>query len=344
MSGFYLLNAEQVKEKLNLADIITEIEKAYALKSKGNGAVFPVITHDWITGEADMDIKSGYIEGDVNIYGLKALTYIEANKERRLPCLMGTMMIFNSETGEMKGILDATNLTGYRTGAAGAIGSKYLARPNSKKLLLIGAGKQALFNLAGNLLVMEHLEKVMVYDPVVPDGAENFLSNIQDRLAEIFDSKELLAKVKIDYEAVATAELKKAVEEADIIVTVTPSRKPIIKQEWVKPGTHFNCIGADMEGKEELEKEIFKGARIVVDDRIQATSIGETEIPFKSGIITMKDIACEIGDIITGASKGRLADEDITIFDTTGLALQDLISAVYVLKKAEDTGMQTYSL
>jgi len=344
---FHIINSMQVKAFMNMAELIPEIEKAYRYKARNEGGVFPVITHEWIVGSKDMDIKSGYIDGDVKIYGLKALTYIEENQKRGLPCLTGTMMVFNSQTGQLKGVLDSGHITGFRTGAAGAIGSKYLARPDSKNLLLVGAGKQALFNLAGNLLVMEGLERVMVCDPANPQGAAGFIHGLKERLwDEIFSVAAPNQKEKLNFncQAVPMEELEAAAMAADIIVTTTPSRNPILKDKWISEGVHINCIGADMEGKEEIEKEIFARARIVVDDITQAISIGETEIPVKQGVISREDIVCEIGQLIEGGAKGRCSDKDITIFDTTGLALQDLITAEYLIRKAEEAGQEKFKI
>lgn len=347
MNGFYLIGNECVLQSLDLLSVIEQIERAYVLKARGEGGVFPVITHEWVQGTKDMDIKAGYLDGSVNIYGLKALTYIEDNLKIGLPPLLGTMMIFDSTTGQLKGLIDSRGVTGYRTGAAGGIGSKYLARKDSETLLLVGAGNQAFFNLAANLLVMEHIKRVLVFDPANPNGAETFARTAPGRLRdEIFckyqDQPGLLARLNISIEPVSS--LEAATGQADIIVTVTPSRTPLIKREWVKAGTHFNCIGADMEGKEEVDPQIFGAARVVVDDLVQATTLGETEIPVKTGVIKKEDILCEIGSIVDGKVQGRVSPQDITLFDTTGLALQDLVTAEYLLQRAKQDNLPTYTL
>jgi ornithine cyclodeaminase/alanine dehydrogenase len=348
MGKFYLVNGTQVRASLNMADVIPEIEKVYRLKSAGKCGVFPVVTHEWIKGTKDMDIKSGYIDDLVSIYGLKALTYIESNSEQGLDCLTGTMMVFDSQTGQLKGILDSAGITGYRTGAAGAIGSKYLARPDSQTLLIIGAGNQAFYNLAGNLMVMKRIKRVFVCNPTGLQRAAGFASGIKERLErDIFAPQkepDIAARLDFNCEAVALEDLGKAAEQADIIVTTTPARSPILKKEWIREGVHINCIGADMEGKEEIDKEIFAKARVIVDDIVQATTIGETEIPVKEGIIRKEDIIGEIGGVIEGKVKGRISEKDITIFDSTGLALQDLITAEFILRKAEASGLPQYEL
>jgi alanine dehydrogenase len=139
---------------------------------------------------------------------------------------------------------------------------------------------------------------------------------------------------RIDIEFIPVDDIQQATGEADIIITATPSKKPIIKQEWVKPGTHITCVGADMEGKQEIDERLFAGSRVFVDDITQAVDVGETEIPVKKGILKKEDIICEIGSVIQGVTEGRLSDDEITIYDSTGIALQDLMTAKYILDRA----------
>ena len=120
--------------------------------------------------------------------------------------------------------------------------------------------------------------------------------------------------------------------EADIIITVTPSREPVIKAEWVKPGTHFSCIGSDMEGKEEIDPEIFRGAKVYGDDLAQCIRVGEMEIPLKKGTIREEELMGEIGQLLKGEIEGRTSDEEITIFDATGISALDLITAKIALE------------
>jgi alanine dehydrogenase len=126
--------------------------------------------------------------------------------------------------------------------------------------------------------------------------------------------------------------------DCDILITTTPSRKPIVKGEWVNAGTHINAIGADAPGKQELESRLIKNARVFVDDREQAFHSGEVNVPLSTGIIAPEEIAGTIGEVITGKVKGRIGDE-ITIFDSTGLAIQDIATASIVLKRATEEGL-----
>ena len=133
--------------------------------------------------------------------------------------------------------------------------------------------------------------------------------------------------------------MEEGVRRSDIIITMTPSRKPMIQKEWVKPGTHLSCVGSDMSGKQEIDGHIFENARVFVDDMEQAVNVGECEIPIKEGLFGKEKIAAEIGDLLNGKVKGRTSDEEITIFDSTGIALQDLTVAALALREAKEKNM-----
>ena len=127
--------------------------------------------------------------------------------------------------------------------------------------------------------------------------------------------------------------LQEAVSDSDIIITITPSHTPLIQKKWVKPGTHFSCIGADMAGKEEIDSQIFEDAIVFVDDLEHCKNAGEIEIPLKQGTLSEDRICGELGDLILGKAAGRKSDTDITVFDSTGMALLDLAVADFLLKK-----------
>ncbi|MEM2428232.1 MAG: ornithine cyclodeaminase family protein, partial [Candidatus Bathyarchaeia archaeon] len=133
--------------------------------------------------------------------------------------------------------------------------------------------------------------------------------------------------------------VKEAVEGADIVVTATPSRQPLVMEDMVSPGMHFNCIGADAPGKEELDPAILKKAKIVVDDLMQASHGGEINVPLSRGLIRIEDVWAEIGEVIAGLKKGRENPSEITIFSSTGLAVQDAVTAKIAYDKALEKGV-----
>lgn len=338
MFNIKVLKMEDTKKVLSMEKVIETVEEVYRAKSVGDTVVFPLVFHEFNPGIADMDIKSGWLKGS-QIFGLKLVSWFGENPEKGLPSLVGTVLIFDANTGAPVGLLDGSHITGMRTGAAGAIGAKLLARKDSKKLLVVGAGHIATFQIAATLQCFPQLEEVMVYDAMDFPNAVRFVDAIKDKLEEDFHMK--ASSVKFT----AVGDVQAATGQSDIIITVTPSKQPIIMKEWVKPGTHFSCIGADMSGKEEVDPEIFKDARVFTDDTPQCMNVGEIEVPVAEGILKEEDIAGEIGDILTGKADGRENDSQITVFDATGTALLDLLTGMVALEEAKKRGLgQTVEL
>jgi len=323
-----VLNQEVLEEVLEMPMVIEAIEQVYTLKAEEKTTLFPMVFHEFDPGVADMDIKSGHLKG-ADIFGLKLVSWYGDNKEKGLPLLIGTTMIFDAKTGVPLAILNADHITGMRTGAAGAIGAKYLAKKDSKTMLMVGTGHIAQFEIAATLHAVPSIEKVIVHDPMSAETTHNYVDAIAQKLKDNFNiDKELIFEAGTDLEA--------AVKSSDVIITATPSRQAMILKDWVQPGTHISCVGADMEGKQEIDEMLFKDSIVVVDDINQAINVGETEKAYKTGVISEKDIYSEMGDIILGRKPGRTSNDDITIFDTTGIALQDLMTSKIALELAEE--------
>lgn len=325
--NFKVLGTEELKAALRIGEVIEGVRSVYEAKTKGEIIVWPLVYHEFEDGKgSNMDIRSGGIKGDINIHGMKMFNEFPGNHELGLPSHIAMIMVFDSTNGMPIGAVDGAYVTGMRTGSAGAIGAKALARPESETLMVLGAGQQAMFQIAATLTLFPGLKKVMVADPINQPNAENFAANCCSRLYTEFG----LDRSGVEFSAVT--DLKEAVGQADIIITVTPSREPVIKKEWVKPGTHFSCIGSDMEGKEEIDPELFRGARVFGDDLNQCKAVGEMEIPLKKGMISEEELGGEIGQVLTGDVAGRTSDDQITIFDATGLSALDLITAKIALE------------
>jgi alanine dehydrogenase len=210
--------------------------------------------------------------------------------------------------------MDGTYITGMRTGAAGAVASKYLAKNGAKTLGVVGAGKQALFQIAAINSVIK-LSDIFVYD-------------VNEKTADWLSAE--LNKIGIKIKKAGLEEVCKQ----DILTTTTPARTPVVKNSWIMPGTHINAIGADAEGKEELEPDVLKKTKIVVDDWAQASHSGEINVPLAKGIITKDNVYGSLGEVVAGIKKGRENNQEITMFDSTGLALQDLFTASMVYEEA----------
>lgn len=338
MESMRILNDEVVKNILDIKSTVKCVEKAYILKAKQQARLFNMISEEIIEGKAEMDIKSGLLIGD-GVFGLKLVSWFGENVNQGLPAITGLTMLFDMVHGFPKGVINASYMTGMRTGAAGALGIKYLARSNSSVLTVVGTGRMAIFQIAATLSVVSSIQKIYIYDPLTFENALKFQSGIKFELGKIIndlnDQGNQIWLSRIDeVQFVATDDLEKTLKETDVVITITPSRKPLLKREWIKPGTHFSCMGADVEGKQEIAEKLFKGAIICVDDRQQAVTVGETQSAFRANIIRSDDLI-EIGHLIIGESEGRKSNQDITIFDGTGISLQDLAVSNGLLSKAE---------
>lgn len=328
-----LFSRRDLEAVLEMPRVIEGVKAAYKLKVKGDTAVWPLIEHHFTEKEAVMDIRSGGVFGSIGLHGLKMLNKFPQNAERNLPVFTGILMVCDSDTGLPLGVMDASYITCMRTGAAGAIGAQALARPDSQVLLVLGAGTQAIFQIAAALTCFPGLKEVLIADPLQPEHARQFADSCRGRLKTGF---------AIDCPQVsfaAAGDLAQSVGRSDIILTVTPAREPVILKEWVRPGTHFSCVGADMAGKEEIDPQLFADARVYADDLDQCLRVGEMELPYKSGIITRASVAGEIGQVLAGTVPGRQSDSEITIFDATGLAILDLVTAKSALESAAEKNL-----
>lgn len=326
-----VLSKEDVTAVLEMQQVLDVVEDVYKTKNSNLTEVWPTVFYDFVPGKADMDIKSGYLKNE-KMFGHKTVTWFADNANKGIPTLIGMLVVFDAETGAPLGIMDASYITGIRTGAAGAIGAKYLARKDAENLLIVGAGNQALFQIAATLTALPNIKKVRVAS-LEFSKAQKFIDNISNKLEIEFG----LNTENIIFEAIN--DLESAVKESHIIITVTPSRKAIIKKEWVQKGTHFSCIGADMEGKQEIDSEIMKSAIIFVDDFKHSKEVGEIEMALKEGVLFEDDIIGEIGELILGRKIGRTNENQITIFDSTGMAIMDIATAKVALELADKKGL-----
>ncbi|MEJ2673437.1 MAG: ornithine cyclodeaminase family protein, partial [Deltaproteobacteria bacterium] len=257
-----------------------------------------------------------------HICGLKWVNVHPANSAKGLVTVMAKILLNDPETGLEFADLDGTHITDYRTGAAGGVAVQYLAKADATRLGLVGAGAQARTQAAAILKVRS------IRDIVVFDRHREHSQILANVLAKAFGIK-----------ARAAADAAEAVRDRDIVVTTTPSRTPVVKREWVAAGTHINAIGADAAGKQELDPAILTEAKVVVDDWAQASHSGEINVPLAQGELSPERICGCLGDIVAGKKAGRTAPEEITVFDSTGLIIQDLTLALAVYKRARQEGL-----
>jgi ornithine cyclodeaminase/alanine dehydrogenase len=320
-----LLNKEEVSRLIDLDAIREAVEAGYRSFNCGQ-VVQPDImdlslpgTHEGVDFKGGLDMGSGYITLKASSGGY------DNNPNLGLPTGMNTVLLFEAKTCALKCIMDGTFITGCRTGAAGAISVKYLARADAEKLCVIGAGNQARRQLDAIMRVRK-LTEVRAWD-ALPEFLDKYV-------------KEMSAKTGLNVRKCETAE--EAVRDADMVVTTTRGRSgPIVKKEWLRPGTHIAAIGADALGKQELDADVYDGAKIVCDSINLCVKRGETHNAVKAGVIRPEDIHAEIGEIISGKKPGRENPDEVTIFDSVGMAIQDIVTAAMLYKGALEKGFGT---
>jgi len=306
-----LLSQEAVRDLLNMPEVIKVVEQAL---------------RDWAQGKGSMPAKAYLLldQGDFRAMpaalpeaaGVKWVNVHPQNPSRGLPTVMAIMIYNDPQTGYPLAVMDATDITAYRTGATAAIASKYLARPDSHTLGVIGAGRQAYTQIEAHAQLFD-LKLIRVHDRS-RDAAQKLIS---------FFPRYHLKACSLEETAAS-----------DIVCTLTPARVPFLKREWIVQGTHINAVGADAAGKEELDPAILKEAMVIVDDIRQASVAGEINVPITEGTFAIDEIYGTLGEIIVGKKQGRKDKDVITVFDSTGVAIEDLAVAKLIYEKAKKSG------
>lgn len=311
-SRLLMLNADAVAALLQPDDVLAAVREAFVLHSEEQGRVFPVIRERLSTGGV-FGIKAGDVQTE-GLLGFKAAGFWPSNRELGGEPHQATVMLIDPATGRPVCIIDGNAITTARTGAAGALGLRRLARPDSKRLCVFGTGVQARSQVDFALRVLPRIRS-LCYVSVDRRRDEAFERHFAGRLP-----------------VACAADADDAVARSDVIVTATPGGGPLFSPDAVKPGTHLNCVGADTKGKRELPEGLLARARLAVDDRVQSRQIGESQWAPDTPCVTL-------GDLLTGKEILERAPEDITVFDLTGLALQDLTVARLIHERARKSGL-----
>jgi alanine dehydrogenase len=306
-----LLDRNAIKTLMRMSDVITVVEEAFRMCGEGKGKM-PAKTYLSVE-HGDFRAMPAALPGCA---GVKWVNVHPQNPSLGLPSIMAILIYNDPETGYPLAIMDATEITAYRTGAAAAIASKYLARRDSHTVGIIGAGFQA------HTQILAHAE---LFDPISINVFDVSKAAV-DRLMRSFSQF-----------SVKNCSIQEAVA-SDIVCTLTPSRSPIIKKEWIAAGTHINAVGADAPGKQELDPAILKEAIVVVDDLKQASSSGEINVPIQKGIYSIREVYGTLAELVVGKKKGRTDNKVITIFDSTGIAVEDIAVAKLLFEKAQQVG------
>ena len=304
-----LLSESDVEKILDMKACMDAVEHAFELHGKGLTQMPAKIY--LVFDRGDLRAMPAYIDGHA---GIKWVNSHPENREKGLPTVMAILIYNDPDTGFPLAVMDATHITNLRTGAAGGIAGKYLARKDTAVIGFVGCGTQAVTQLIA-LNEVFSIERILCND---------ISSQNARKLAEIAGGMGIDAEITSSERAC----------RSDLLVTTTPSRKPVIRDEWIQEGMHINAIGADAPGKQELDPEILKRAKVVVDDYDQAIHSGEINVPVSQGVFTPDEIYCSLGEIVADVKLGRENDDEITVFDSTGLAIQDIATAKVVYEKA----------
>ena len=310
-----MVDKQAVESLLIHDDVLLAVREAFSLHSERKGRVFPVVREPLSSG-AIFGIKSGDVQSQ-ELLGFKAAGFWPQNRSLGGEPHQATIVLFDPATGRPTCVIDGNAITTARTAAAGALGLQLLARPESASVTVFGTGVQARAQLGYALRLMPTLRRV------------RYLSF--DRLADrAFEAA--FASSGCDISLCADA--NEAVAASDIVITATPGGGALFDAAAVRPGTHLNCVGADTRGKRELPQGLLQRVSLFVDDRAQAHQIGESQwAPDHS--------SQELGDLLTGTFSFRRKPDDITVFDMTGLALQDLTVARHIQRRALADGLGT---
>lgn len=294
------------------------IEQVFAAMSRGEAYNFPVIREAIGHADALYGFKSGFDRTSLAL-GLKSGGYWPGNEAKGLTNHQSTVILFDADSGQVKALVGGNLLTALRTAAASAVSIKHLAPKRAKVLGMIGAGHQSAFQMRA-ALEQRDFEKVIGW---------NYHPEMLSRLEEVAQ------EAGLPFERVTLDQLG---AEADVIISITSSFAPILLDTHVTGGTHIACMGTDTKGKQEVEAALVARATLFTDEVAQAISIGECQHAIAQGLITETDIA-ELGAVINGTHKGRTADDEITLFDGTGVGLQDLAVAASVVTLAVEKGV-----
>lgn len=321
-----LLKKEEVSRLICMKEVIGTVEEAYKAFNSGQVDQPDYMSIHLPPPRGEIDFKLGYYKGN-EVISMKASSggFINNPTEHGVPNGMGTILLFDARSCALICVMDGSLITGLRTGACGAVSVKALARKNAKKITSIGTGNQARMQIRAINEVMK-IEEIHAWDNN-PDTLSKYKADIESE----FGIPVIMANSK-----------KEAVEQADILITTTRGKGALVEAGWVKPGTHIVAIGTDQQGKQELDPEIFRNAKVVVDSITQCTEKGETWHPLNKNIITKDGIHGEIGEILLGKKPGRENDEEVTIFDSTGMAIQDNTTSTKIYQNAIESKVGTF--
>jgi len=318
-----ILSRTDVFELLSLRDCIDAVERAFGLHALGQ-TLAPGVLGVPATG-GGFHIKAAGLLGERSYFAAKTNANFPDNPRRfGRPTIQGTIMLADATNGTPLAIMESGSVTALRTGAATAVAAKYLARSDARTATIVGCGAQGELQLAAIAAVLP-LERVRLFD-------------LDHARAEALARR---AEERHGLRAEATRDLPGAIRVSDVCVTCTTARRAFVEAKDVAPGSFIAAVGADSQGKQEIEPRLVASSTLVVDVLQQCAEIGELQHALAAGLLTREQVHAELGDVIVGRRPGRSRADEITMFDSSGTALQDVAAAIVVYEQARAAGRGT---
>lgn len=327
MANVLLVTEDEVRSVLDMTTCIETVESAFTAYSGGRAELPAVIALEVLEAGGEIHVKGGYLHGGAH-YAVKFASWFPRNPSRGSPASDGMVAVFDAETGAPAAFLmDHGYITDLRTGAAGGVVAKHLAPVACDVVAVIGTGTQARYQL-------DALARVRTFSHVRVWG--------RDPAKATACCEDLAARAGLPegcrFEVASSA--REAVEGAQVLITATASRSPVLEAGWLGPGMHVTALGSDGPDKQELEAAALGRADLlVVDSRSQCARIGELHHALEAGVVASAEDAVELGEITGGVREGRTSEEQLSICDLTGVGVQDVACAAVVLVRAVERGV-----
>ncbi len=318
MPEILIVGEDICQQVVSRSDAFAAVENVFAAMSQGDAWNFPVVREALGHADALYGFKSGFDRAGMAL-GVKSGGYWPGNMARGLTNHQSTVFLFDPDTGQLSALVGGNYLTAVRTAASSAVSIDHLARKDARVLGMVGAGHQSTFQLRA-AAEQRDFEKVVAWNPH-PDMLPK-LGAVAEELG-------------LPFEAVTREELG---AQADVIITITSAFEPLLMADWIKPGTHIACMGTDTVGKQEVDPALLARATVFTDEVAQSITLGEAQHAVQAGMISAEEIT-PIGHVINGTHAGRQTDAEITLFDGTGVGLQDLAVAQVAARVARARGL-----
>ena len=314
-----LVTRSEVATLLRIEECIEAVERAFRLHGEAKtGAPGILGIH---ASDGGFHIKAGIMDLGRSYFVAKTNANFPNNRTAGLPTIQGVIIVCDATNGRLLAVMDSIEITIIRTGAATAVATKYLAKENARSALICGCGTQGRISLEA-IMKVRQLEKVSVYD-IDQRETQTFIETMSG---------------KFDIDLAVVDDLATAARESDICITCTTSRDYFLSHDYITPGTFIAAVGADSEDKQELEPTLLSMSKVVVDILEQSATIGELHHAIESGCSSRADVHAELGEVVAGIKPGRTNNDEIIVFDSTGMALQDVVAAAIVYERALEAG------